>query len=89
MILLNILQNIAIYLLFCFAHYDNFSKSYLSILQGKLNFLVLHNFTTQEPQLFQIWDWWWNINKNSSFRFRLFPKKLTTKFFKNKKIYIF
>ena len=26
MILVNILQNFAIYLLFCFAHYDNFSK---------------------------------------------------------------
>ena len=42
MILLNILQNFAIYL-FCFTH-DNFSKWYISILQGKLKFLVLHNF---------------------------------------------
>ena len=44
MILLNILQNFTIYLLFCFTH-DNFSKWYISILQGKLKFLVLHNFT--------------------------------------------
>ena len=39
MILLNILQNFAIYL-FCFTH-DNFSKWYISILQGKLKFLLL------------------------------------------------
>ena len=45
MILPNILQNFAIYLLFCLAHYDNFSKWYISILQGKLEFLLLHNFT--------------------------------------------
>ena len=43
MILLNILQNFAIYL-FCFTHHDDFSKWYISILQGKLKFLVLHNF---------------------------------------------
>ena len=44
MILLNILQNVPIYLniLFC---YDNFLKFYVSILQAKSNFLVLHNFT--------------------------------------------
>ena len=45
MILLNILQNFANYLLFCFAHYDNFSEWHISILQEKLKFLVLHNFT--------------------------------------------
>ena len=44
MILVNILQNFAIYLLFCFAHYDNFSKWYIFLLQDKLNFFVLHNF---------------------------------------------
>ena len=42
MILLNILQNFTIYLLFCFTHYDYFSKWYISILQEKLKFLVLH-----------------------------------------------
>ena len=36
MILLNVLQNLGIYL-FCFAHYGNSSE--------KSNFLVLHNFT--------------------------------------------
>ena len=41
-ILLNILQNFAMFL---FRNYDNFSKSHISILQGKLKFLVLHNFT--------------------------------------------
>ena len=44
-ILLNILQNVVIYLIFCFAYYGNFWKWYISILQDKLNFLVLHNFT--------------------------------------------
>ena len=43
--LLNILQNFAIYLLFYFAYYDNFSKWYIFILQDKLNALLLHNFT--------------------------------------------
>ena len=38
-------QNFAIYLLLYFTHYDNFSKWYISILQDKLKFLVLHNFT--------------------------------------------
>ena len=38
------MQNFAIYLLFCFAHYDNFSKWYIFLLQDKLNFFVLHNF---------------------------------------------
>ena len=44
MILLNILQNFAVYLLSYFAH-DNFSKWYISIIQDKLNALLLHNFT--------------------------------------------
>ena len=47
MILLNILQDVAIYSCkyFVFAHNGNFSKRYISILQNKSNFFVLHNFT--------------------------------------------
>ena len=30
----------------------------------------------REPEFCQIWDWWWNINNNISFHFRLFPRKL-------------
>ena len=41
MILLNISQHFAIYLWFYFAHYDNFLKWYISILEDKLNFLKL------------------------------------------------
>ena len=29
----------------------------------------------------QIWDWWWNINSNISFHFRLFPRKTNDKIF--------
>ena len=37
----------------------------------------------------QIWDWWWNINNNISFHFRLFPRKTKDKIFpkKSKKPY--
>ena len=35
----------------------------------------------QEPEFCQIWDWWWNINNNISFRFRLFPGKTNDKVF--------
>ena len=33
--------------IFCFAHYDNFSKRYISILQDKSNFLVLYHLTNK------------------------------------------
>ena len=36
---------------------------------------------TREPQFFQIWDWWWNINNNISFQFRLFQRKTNDKTF--------
>ena len=29
----------------------------------------------------QIWDWWWNINNNTSFYFRSFPGKTNKKIF--------
>ena len=37
---------------------------------------------TQELELCQIWDRWWNINNNINFHFRLFPRKNNEKFFK-------
>ena len=39
----------------------------------------------REPEFCQIWDWWWNINNNISFHFRLFPRKLFKIFNKLKK----
>ena len=32
---------------------------------------------------YQIWHWWWNINSNISFHFRLFPRKSSDKIFQN------
>ena len=44
-----------------------------------------------EPQFCHIWDWWWNITKNISFHFRLFPRKTNDKIFhkihKKKKLF--
>ena len=44
---------------------------------------------TREPEICQIWDWWWNINNNNSFRFKLFPGKTNDKIFQTiqKKLY--
>ena len=36
---------------------------------------------TQKPEFCQLWDWWWNINNNISFHFRLFPEKTNDKIF--------
>ena len=36
----------------------------------------------QEPEFFQIWDWWRNINNNISFQFRLFPEITNDKIFR-------
>ena len=36
---------------------------------------------TQEPEFCQICDWWWNINNNISFHFRLSPGKTNDKIF--------
>ena len=44
---------------------------------------------TREPEFCQISDWWWNINENNSFHFRLFPGKLMTKFFQKSKKTLF
>ena len=35
----------------------------------------------RELEFCQIWDWWWNINNNISFHFRLFPRKTNDKIF--------
>ena len=34
-----------------------------------------------ELEFCQIWDWWWNINNNINFYFRLFPRKTNENFF--------
>ena len=44
-----------------------FSEDWLSAVRTRTR--------TQEPEFCQIWDWWWNINNNISFHFRLFPRK--------------
>ena len=36
---------------------------------------------TREPELCQIWDWWWNINNNIIFHFRLILRKTNDKIF--------
>ena len=36
---------------------------------------------TREPEFSQLWDWWWNINNNISFYFRLYPRKTSNKTF--------
>ena len=36
---------------------------------------------TREPKPCLIWDWWWNINNNITFHFRLFPGKTDVKIF--------
>ena len=36
-------------------------------------------------RIFQIWDWWWNINNNISFYFRLLPRKSNKKILKKSK----
>ena len=50
------------------------------------NNILTHNSRTT---IYQIWDWWWNINSNISFHFRLFPEKTKDKIFlKNQKTLI-
>ena len=55
---------------------------FLKILQFK------ESCKLRDPEFWQMW--WWNINNNVSFRFRLFPRKTNmTKFFKkSKKLYL-
>ena len=44
---------------------------------------------TRDLEFYQIWDWWWNINNNISFYFRLFTRKTSVKIFKNTQKAIF
>ena len=41
--------------------------------------ILAHNLRTK---ICQTWGWWWNINNNISFLFRLFPGKTNDKIFK-------
>ena len=66
--------------------------SYLSAGKNKLHHPCFSEYwlsafwpITREPEFCQIWDWWWNINNNISFHFRLFPRKLFKIFNKLKK----
>ena len=36
---------------------------------------------TGDPENCQIWGWYWNINKNISFHFRVLPRKANNKIF--------
>ena len=60
---------------------------FLEILHFKktLQFYWLTAFgpITGDPEFCQIWGWYWNINKNISFHFRLCPRKTNNKIFKN------
>ena len=53
--------------------------TFYRILQ--IGWLMAFWLITQEPELCQIWDWWWKINNNISFHFRLFPRKTNEKNF--------
>ena len=37
---------------------------------------------TRNSEFCHIWDWWWNINNNNSFQFRLLTRKTNIKLFK-------
>ena len=53
-----------------------------------LRYYILKNPSTWlavliwELESCKIWDWWWNINNNISFHFRLFPRKTKDNFCK-------
>ena len=40
-----------------------------------------HSLLSWEPKFCQIWGWWWSINNNISFYFRLFLRKTNDKIF--------
>ena len=54
-------------------------KSFVFISRQKNNFIPRFSkdwlSAFREPEFWQIWDWWWNINNNISFHLRLFPRK--------------
>ena len=45
-------------------------------------YLRQSGFTYSACWPFTIWDWWWNINNNICFHFKLFPGKTNENFFK-------
>ena len=78
----------------------NLYKTLMFICMQKTNFIIhffleiLHfkescnliGWQHRELEFCQIWDWWWNINNNISFHFRLYTRKTNDKnFFKNPK----
>ena len=66
-------------------------QKYNSLFTSFLRYYILKNPAiwlgdnildlTREQGHCQIWDWWWNINNNISFHFRLFPRKSNDKVF--------
>ena len=66
-------------------------QKYTSLFTSFLRYYILKNPAiwlgdnildlTREQGHCQIWDWWWNINNNISFHFRLFPRKSNDKVF--------
>ena len=73
----------------------NLYKTLMFICMQKTNFIIhffleiLHfkescnliGWQHRELEFCQIWDWWWNINNNIGFYFRLFPRKTNDKTF--------
>ena len=62
-------------------------ENLMFLFMPKINFII-HFFLwriTRELEFRQICDWWWKININTSFRFKIFPGKLMTRFFKKSK----
>ena len=65
------------------------NKLHHSLLSWKITFYRILQFDwltafwpiTREPEFCQIWDWWWNINNNIGFHFKLFPGKTNDNIF--------
>ena len=63
-------------------------KKQTSLFTSFLRYYILKNLAIWlsvliwELEFCQIWDWWWNINNNINFYFRLFPRKTDNKIFK-------
>ena len=67
-----------IFVFICWQKINFIPTVFLEILQGYANFFDYPTALwpiTRETEFCQIWDWWWNINNNISFHFRLFLGK--------------
>ena len=70
--------------LWCFSVCQNKTSSFISFLRHYIlknsaiwlaDRILANNSRTRIFPVCQILDWWWNINNNPSFHFRLIPRK--------------